>query len=115
VILDHKSFLGSKKNAVCSEVSQLYFKHVFIVNIKGMAIIRLAGFSSAIKSVILNASISWTVRASLKILCDGLIWELELASMFMVVVGKLSPEADFHLVKCYRLHIAMQSCTKLMF
>lgn len=77
-----------------------------------MAITCLAGFSSAIKSVGLNASISWAARASIKILCDGRVWELGLTSMFLVV-GKLPPEADFHCIKGYRLHIAMQSCTKL--
>lgn len=78
-----------------------------------MAIILLAGFSSTIKSMILNASITWETRASIKILCDGPIWELGLTGMFLVVVGKLSPEADFLLVKGYRLHIAEQPGTKL--
>lgn len=64
------------------------------------------------KSVVLNASISWAMRVSIKILCDGLIWELGLTRMFPVVVGQLSPEADFWFVEVYRLHTAMQLCTK---
>lgn len=77
----------------------LCFKHVFLIIIKSMAITRLAAFSPAIKMVVLNASNSWTVRASIKILYGRLIWELGLTSMFPAVVGKLSPKADFHLVK----------------
>lgn len=96
-------------------MAQLCFKHVFSIIIESMVIIHLAGFSSAIKSAVLNASISWAARANIKILCDVLIWEIGLTSMFLVVVVvvKLSPEADFHLVKGYRLQIAMQSYTKL--
>lgn len=64
------------------------------------------------KSVVLNASISWAMRVSIKILCDGLIWELGLTSTFSMVVGQLSPEAEFRLIKAYRLHTAMQLCRK---